>query len=207
MPTKHIDESTAAELDELYVQCVTLTQQPVKEVEVLRLAIQKGIRNITDDDILSAMSAKDAVWKGLAEMVWDEVIACCPLGAIPESNFDALAEAHSNTWQRFPSDHCRNALYAWLQREHIQLHDPMKTTDEILFPQIKSGMTADEKQAAQEERKRLDGEYVASLPALDGKLYSVLSSHELDLTHHYRKRVSFEPVGNGDFVVRVSAGN
>jgi hypothetical protein len=31
---------------------VTLTQQPVKEVEVLRLAILNGIGNITDNDIL-----------------------------------------------------------------------------------------------------------------------------------------------------------
>jgi hypothetical protein len=62
MPTKHIDDSTAAELEELYGRCVTLTQQPVKEVEVLRQAIYKGIRNIADDDILSAMSVKDTVW-------------------------------------------------------------------------------------------------------------------------------------------------
>ncbi|QCK75681.1 hypothetical protein E4K08_02935 (plasmid) [Raoultella ornithinolytica] len=48
MPTKHIDDATAAQLDDLYVRCVTLTQQPVKEVEVLRLAIQTGIGNISD---------------------------------------------------------------------------------------------------------------------------------------------------------------
>lgn len=61
MPTRHIDDNTAAQLDELYVRCVTLTQQPVKEVEVLRLAVQSGIGNITDNDILSSMTVKDTV--------------------------------------------------------------------------------------------------------------------------------------------------
>ncbi|ECE0486500.1 hypothetical protein KX75_20230 [Salmonella enterica subsp. enterica] len=63
MPTKHIDEATAALLDDLYVRCVTLTQQPVKEVEVLRLAIHTGIGNITDNQILASMTVKDSVWQ------------------------------------------------------------------------------------------------------------------------------------------------
>ncbi|EGT4357312.1 hypothetical protein ACN5OL_004213 [Cronobacter sakazakii] len=207
MPTKHIDDSTAAELDELYVRCVTLTQQPVKEVEVLRLAIQKGIKNIADDDILASMSVKNTVWKELADIVWNEVTPCWPLDAITGSNFDALAEAHSKTWQRFPSESCRKALYAELIREHIQLNDPMFSTDDSLFPATDFGMTAEEEQALREERKRLNGEYVASLPALDGRLYSELSSHEKTLTHHYTKRVSFKPDGNGDFLVLVNTGN
>lgn len=63
MPTKHIDDATAAQLDDLYVRCVTLTQQPVKEVEVLRLAIQTGIGNITDNDILANLAVKDSAWR------------------------------------------------------------------------------------------------------------------------------------------------
>lgn len=207
MPTKHIDDGTAAELDELYVRCVTLTQQPVKEVEVLRLAIQKGIKNIADDDILASMSVKNTVWTGLAETVWNEVIACWPQDAIPESDFQVLAQTHSPTWQRFPSESCRNALFAELLREKVELHDSMFTTDSALFPEINNRMSAEEKRAALEERKRLNGEYVASLPALDGRLYSALSAHEKTLTHHYTKRVSFEKEGTDDFRVRVNAAS
>ncbi|EDQ2876723.1 hypothetical protein AAP54_10225 [Salmonella enterica subsp. enterica] len=205
MPTKHIDDRTAAELDELYVRCVTLTQQPVKEVEVLRLAIQKGINNIADDDILASMSVKNTVWKGLADMVWNEVTPFWPLDAITGSNFEALAQAHSQTWQRFPSESCRKALHAELIREHIQLSDSMFSTADSLFPMEDFGMSDEEERAAREERKRLNGEYVASLPALDGRLYSELTSHEKTLTHHYTKRVSFEPDGNDDFRVLVNA--
>ncbi|EAA5259343.1 hypothetical protein DP804_23120 [Salmonella enterica subsp. enterica] len=75
MPTKHIDEATAALLDDLYVRCVTLTQQPVKEVEVLRLAIHTGIGNITDNQILASMTVKDSVWQRLAEQTWAELTA------------------------------------------------------------------------------------------------------------------------------------
>ncbi|WP_426768804.1 hypothetical protein [Erwinia aphidicola] len=207
MPTKHIDDGTAAELDELYVRCVTLTQQPVKEVEVLRLAIQKGIKNIADDDILASMAVKKTVWKGLAEMVWNEVIVCWPQDAIPENNFCELAQVHSPTWQRFPSESCRKALFDELHREHIELHDPMFTTASVLFPATDFSMTAEEEQAAREENKRLSTEYVASLPALDGRLYSALSSHEKALAQHYTKQVGFKPDGNGDFVVKVNAGN
>ncbi|EBR4458226.1 hypothetical protein C2478_20245 [Salmonella enterica] len=66
MPTKHIDDATATQLNVLYVRCVTLAKQPVKEVEVLRLAIQTGIGNITDNDILSTLSVKDSDWQNSA---------------------------------------------------------------------------------------------------------------------------------------------
>ncbi|HAN6626532.1 TPA: hypothetical protein IF071_004934, partial [Escherichia coli] len=95
IPTKHIDDGTTAQLDDLYVRCVTLTQQPVKEVEVLRLAIQTGIGNITDNDILSTLSVKDSVWQRLAGQCWAEVSACWPEVAITGENFEPLATAHS----------------------------------------------------------------------------------------------------------------
>ena len=107
MPTKHIDDATAAQLDELYVRCVTLTQLPVKEVEVLRLAIHKGISNIDDDDILSAMSVKDTVWKNPAETVWNEITSSWPAEGIDAENFDQLAAEHSPTWCRYPSEKCK----------------------------------------------------------------------------------------------------
>ena len=174
---------------------------------MLRLAIQKGIKNIADDDILASMSVKNTVWKGLAETVWNEVIACWPQDAIPESDFHALAQAHSQTWQNYPSEPCRKALFAELLREKVELQDSIFTTNSKLFTEADFGMTAEEERVVREERKRLNGEYVASLPALDGRLYSELSSHEKTLTHHYTKRVSFKPDGNGDFVVLVNTGN
>ncbi|MHC0466962.1 hypothetical protein [Kosakonia cowanii] len=207
MPTKHIDDSTAAELDELYVRCVTLTQQPVKEVEVLRLAIQKGIKNIADDDILASMSVKNTVWKRLADMVWNEITPCWPQDAITPDNFDALAQAHSHTWQNYPSELCRKALYEQLRKMRNELQDPMFSTYDQLFPEDDFGMSAEEEQALREERKRLNGEYIASLPALNGRLYSGLSHHEKTLALHYTKRVSFEPDGNGDFTVLINADN
>ncbi|WP_336709123.1 MULTISPECIES: hypothetical protein [unclassified Cedecea] len=204
MPTKHIDDQTAAELDELYVRCVTLTQQPVKEVEVLRLAIQKGIRNIADDDILaSPMAVKSTVWKGLAEAVWNEVTAGWPQEAITGENFDALAQTHSQTWQRFPSALCRKALYDELCRENYRLQDTMFTTDDELFPARDLGLSDEEERALEEETEQLDRQYQASLPALNGRLYSDLTAHEKMLAWHYTKRVSFEPAGNGDFLVKV----
>ena len=86
MPTKHIDDATAAQLDDLYVRCVTLTQQPVKEVEVLRLAIQTGIGNISDNDILASMAVKATVWERLAGDVWTEVTKEWPAAGIHSKN-------------------------------------------------------------------------------------------------------------------------
>lgn len=204
MPTKHIDDRTAAELDELYVRCVTLTQQPVKEVEVLRLAVQKGISNIADDDILAAMSVKDSVWKVLADSVWNEVTLSWPLNAISGSNFDALAEAHSKTWQRFPSESCRLALFAELRREHIELHDPMISTHDELFQEDDFGRTDEDRKDPAARYKQLDADYRAGLPLLHGRLYSALTRLEQTLARHYGDRVSFTPDGQGDFVVQVA---
>ncbi|MFP2268019.1 hypothetical protein [Citrobacter braakii] len=148
---------------------------------------------------------KNTVWKGLADTVWNEVTPFWPLDAITGSNFDALAEAHSKTWQRFPSESCRKALYAELIREHIQLNDPIFSTYDSLFPAEDFGLTVEEEQALREERKRLNEEYLTSLPALNGRLYSELSSHEKTLAQHYTKMVSFEPIGNDDFRVLVNA--
>lgn len=83
----------------------------------------------------------------------------------------------------------------------------MFSTYDSLFPSNDFGMSAEEERAALEERKRLNEEYLASLPELNGRLYSNLSPHEQTLAQHYTKRVSFEPDGNGDFVVLVNTGN
>lgn len=201
IPTKHIDDGTTAQLDDLYVRCVTLTQQPVKEVEVLRLAIQTGIGNITDNDILSTLSVKDSVWQRLAGQCWAEVSACWPEVAITGENFEPLATAHSATWQQLASDVCHQALRAQLAR---QLHTPMFGTADQLFGLDDLGMSDEEIRAAAERDATLNVEYLASLPALAGRRWSSLSEYEQLLARHYSDRVSFTPDGEGDFVVQVT---
>lgn len=200
MPTKHIDDATAAQLDELYVRCVTLTQQPVKEVEVLRLAIQKGIHNIADDDILASMSVKDSVWERLAQQIWTEVTAWWPEVAISSERFEQLAAEHSPTWQQYPSESCRKAVRERLGRK---LKLPMFGISDVLFGSDDIGMTDEERRAAIAQEKQQDAEYRAKLPTLHGRQYSTLSEHEQVLARHYDDCVSFTPDGKGDFLVRV----
>lgn len=201
MPTKHIDDATAAQLDDLYVRCVTLTQQPVKEVEVLRLAIQKGIHNIADGDILATLSVKESVWERLAAQAWTEVAAWWPEEAISADRFELLAAEHSATWQQYPSESCRTAMRDRLNRK---LKLPMFGTSDVLFEEDDFGMTDEERRAAVLRERQQDAAYRAELPALDGRLYYTLSQHEQTLARHYDDRVSFTPNGKGDFVVQVS---
>ncbi|MBU9809437.1 hypothetical protein J1785_06725 [Rahnella sp. SL6] len=198
MPTKHIDDATALQLDDLYVRCVTLTQQPVKEVEVLRLAIQTGIGNITDNDILSSMTVKDSVWQRLAEQTWAEVTAWWPESAITARRFETLATVHSATWQQYPAERCRTALRAQLSR---QLRESIFCTTDQLFGMKDLGMSDEEIRAAEERDAHLNVEYLASLPALAGRLWSTLSEHEQVLACHYSDQIGFTPHGQGDFVV------
>lgn len=202
MPTKHIDDGTAALLDDLYVRCVTITQQPVKEVEVLRLAIQTGIGNITDNDILSTLSVKDSVWKRLAEQCWNEVCAWWPEVAITAENFEQLASVHSVTWQQLASHACHQALRAQLER---QLHPPMFGPADQLFESVDLGASDEEIRAAAERDTHLNVEYQINLKELTGRRWSSLSEHEQLLAHHYSDRISFTPDGEGDFTVQVDS--
>ncbi|ELY2498069.1 hypothetical protein ROL03_20030 [Cronobacter sakazakii] len=195
MPTRHIDDTTAAQLDELYVRCVTLTQQPVKEVEVLRLAIQKGIQNITDDDILATLSVKDSVWHCLAEKTWAELTARWPEGAITTVSFEQLAGELSATWQQFTSELCRRAI-----RERIKsrLAEPLS-----MFSQTDEDASDEEIRAAAERDTHREVEYRHALPALQDRTFSSLSTHEKALINLYSDRISFTPDGSGDFVIQV----
>lgn len=201
MPTKHIDDATAAQLDDLYVRCVTLTQQPVKEVEVLRLAIQTGIGNITDNDILSTLSVKDTVWKRLAEQCWSEVATCWPEDAIGAFGFEKLACEYSETWQQLAGERCHTAMTEQLKN---QLFSPIFSTTQRLFTANEFEMSEEEYRAAKEHDAQLDVQYRENLSALAGRLYSTLDDHEKILVKHYRRMVSFTPEGNGDFVVQLA---
>ncbi|WP_300002272.1 hypothetical protein [uncultured Cedecea sp.] len=204
MPTKHIDDGTAAELDELYVRCVTLTQQPVKEVEVLRLAIQTGIGNITDNDILSSMSVKDSVWKRLAEKTWSEITACWPEDVIVAPSFERLAGEHSATWQSLSSKTCRVELIKRLREEHSGL---LSETECQLFGYDYGGMTDEQLQEKEAEDKQKDTEFRGGLPSLAGRMYSSLSEHEKLLVRYYHKNINFTPDGQGDFKIQYQEDN
>lgn len=196
MPTKHIDETTAAQLDDLYVRCVTLTQQPVKEVEVLRLAIMKGIFNITDDDILATLSVKYSVWLRLADTIWTELTRQWPEEAITTVHFETLAGEFSETWQQLPSARCRSAIRERLQ---CRVSEPFR-----LFSLTEEDATDEDIRAAAERDTVREVEYRAALPALQDRQFSTLSQHDKALAQLYRDRVRFTPDGKGDFMVSLT---
>lgn len=196
MPTKHIDDATAAQLDDLYVRCVMLTQQPVKEVEVLRLALMNGISNITDDDILATLSVRDSVWQRLAETVWTELTRRWPEEAITTVRFESLAGELSETWQQLPSGRCRSTIR---ERLESRVSEPLR-----LFSLTEENATDEDIRATAERDTVREVEYQTALPALQNRQYSTLSQHEKALAQFYSDRVHFTPDGKGDFVVSLT---
>jgi hypothetical protein len=196
MPTKHIDDATAAQLYDLNVRCVTLTQQPVKEVEVLRLALMKGIVNITDDDILATLSVKDSVWQRLAETIWTELTQRWPEEAITTVHCETLAGEFSETWQQLPSGRCSSAIREKLES---RVSEPLS-----LFNLTEEDATDEDIRDAAERDTVREVEYRAALPALHNRQFSTLSQHEKALVQLYSDRVSFTPDGAGDIVVSVT---
>lgn len=51
MPTKHIDEKTWRLVEKEMVKAVTKTQKPLRETEILKLLILKGIKEIEIEDV------------------------------------------------------------------------------------------------------------------------------------------------------------
>lgn len=51
MPTKHIDAAQWDEIEQLTVELTKLTNKPVKESEVLKLVLQRGLTGITEIEI------------------------------------------------------------------------------------------------------------------------------------------------------------
>lgn len=52
MPSKHIDELTWKKVQDETVKAVILTKTSLKDTEVLKILIKKGLKNITDEDYL-----------------------------------------------------------------------------------------------------------------------------------------------------------
>lgn len=50
MPTKHIDDATWRKVEKETVKAVIATQKSIKDTEVLRILINKGLEHIKEDD-------------------------------------------------------------------------------------------------------------------------------------------------------------
>lgn len=58
MPTKHIPETIWRKVEKELVKAVVITQQPVKEAEMIELLLKKGIEHITEKDYKAMKEAK-----------------------------------------------------------------------------------------------------------------------------------------------------
>lgn len=50
MPSKHVDEQTWRKVEKETVRAVIAAQASIKENEVLRILILKGLKHVTEDD-------------------------------------------------------------------------------------------------------------------------------------------------------------
>ena len=51
MPTKHIDDKTWRKIQDLTVKTVIATQKPIKETEILHYIIQKGLEEVSVEEL------------------------------------------------------------------------------------------------------------------------------------------------------------
>lgn len=58
MPTKHIDNKTWERIQKEHVKAVILTKTSIKDTEILRILINKGLENISDQDYLAFAETK-----------------------------------------------------------------------------------------------------------------------------------------------------
>lgn len=58
MPTKHIDDTTWRKVESETVKAVIATKTSLKDTEVLRLLILKGLESISEDDYLNFIRKK-----------------------------------------------------------------------------------------------------------------------------------------------------
>lgn len=58
MPTKHIDDTTWRRVEKETVKAVIATQRAIKDTEILKILINKGLENITEDDYRAAAQRK-----------------------------------------------------------------------------------------------------------------------------------------------------
>lgn len=58
MPTKHIDDATWRKVESETVKAVTTTRAALKDTEVLKILILKGLQNVTEDDYVEFLKKK-----------------------------------------------------------------------------------------------------------------------------------------------------
>lgn len=52
MPTKHIDDATWRKVEKETVKAVVATQRSLKDTDILKILINKGLEHITEDDYI-----------------------------------------------------------------------------------------------------------------------------------------------------------
>ena len=52
MPTKHIDDATWRKVEKETVKAVVATQRSLKDTDILKIWINKGLEHITEDDYI-----------------------------------------------------------------------------------------------------------------------------------------------------------
>lgn len=52
MPSKHIDDQTWRKVEKETVKAVIATQRSIKDTDILKILITKGLEHITEDDYI-----------------------------------------------------------------------------------------------------------------------------------------------------------
>jgi hypothetical protein len=60
MPTKHIDDVTWRKIEKETVKAVVATQRSLKDTDMLRIIINKGLKHITTEDYQKAVENKNS---------------------------------------------------------------------------------------------------------------------------------------------------
>jgi len=58
MPSKHIDDVTWRKVEKETVKAVLKTQRSIKDTEILKVLINKGLEHITEEDYLKIIKKK-----------------------------------------------------------------------------------------------------------------------------------------------------
>ncbi|MFM4877376.1 hypothetical protein [Aeromonas caviae] len=58
MPTKHIDDATWRKVESETVKAVTTTRAALKDTEVLKILILKGLQNVSEEDYIEYLKKK-----------------------------------------------------------------------------------------------------------------------------------------------------
>lgn len=67
MPTKHIDDFTWKKVQEEHVKAVILTKTSMKDTDILKILIKKGLECIGEDDYMRFANQKE---NSSAEIGW-----------------------------------------------------------------------------------------------------------------------------------------